>query len=138
MKKGRKTGTGRKYRMRSAFCRALFLELVRTAVLESFRICPCRSEDEALLFCFWKLLNPFGLESRVSAEAAYAVPDSPEDKESTLPPRPVRTRTVTVHAHSDEPLVPSPDDMLLYDRIDLERGACSHFIADGFRLKKVR
>ena len=39
MKKDRKTGTGRKYRMRSAFRRALFLELVAHAdvVIENFR-----------------------------------------------------------------------------------------------------
>ena len=138
MKQERKTGTDRKSRTRADFRQALFLELVRAAVLESFRHQPCRSEDEALLFCFWKLVNPFGLESRMSAEAVYTVPDSPDDGEGDLPPRPVRTRTVTLHAHPDEPLVPSPDDLLLYDRLDLERGACSHFIADGFRVKKVR
>jgi hypothetical protein len=116
----------------------LFLELVRAAVLESFEKSPCRSEDEAALKCFWKTVNPFLVPGRDSDEETYLCENDPASEETDLPPVPPRIRTVTVHTHRGEPMTPSPDDLLLYDRLDLERGACSHFIIDGFHVKKIR
>ena len=115
----------------------LFLELVRAAVLETFGDSPCRSEDEAALLCFWKTVNPFRVPGRESDEETFLSEPSARE-EDDLPPVPPRVRTVTAHVHRDEPLTPSPDDLLMYDRLDLERGACSHFIIDGFSVKKIR
>ena len=118
-----------------AWKRALILEAVRAAVLEEYEKEPCLSEDEALIAAWWKLLNPFGAPDREKAEIAYTV--RPEE-DADLPPTPPRIRWLTAHVHRNEPLTPSADDLLLYDRMDEERGACSHFILDGLRIKKIR
>ena len=122
---------------------ALALGLVRAAVLEDLGDDPARSEDEAALTAFWRLQNPFrdaggGAEDRQKAEIPYQSENPPWDPDSDLPPIPPRIRWLTAHVHPREPLTPSVDDLLLYDRIDLERGACSHFILDGFHIKKIR
>jgi len=121
---------------------ALYMELVRAAVLENLGD-PPRSEDEAALMAFWRLQNPFreaggGAEDREKAEISYLSEDPAPDPDSGLPPIPPRIRWLTAHVHPREPLTPSVDDLLLYDRMDLERGACSHFILDGFHIKKIR
>lgn len=121
---------------------ALALELVRAAVLEDLGD-PPRSEDEAALTAFWRLQNPFreaggGAEDREKTEIPYQSKDPAPDPDSGMPPIPPRIRWLTAHVHPREPLTPSVDDLLLYDRMDLERGACSHFILDGFHIKKIR
>ena len=116
---------------------ALFGELVRKAVLETFGDGPCRSEDEAVILAFWKLYDPMETGKRTKVELMYTVEETPEEG-SDLPPVPPRIRWLTAHSHPGEPLTPSPDDLLLYDRLDLERGACSHYITDGITIKKIR
>ena len=117
---------------------ALFMEIVRKAMLESFEDEPYRSEDEAAILAFWLLLDPFDTGRRMKTELSYAVKDDPAGKGSDLPPLPPRIRWITAHSHPGEPLTPSADDLFLYDRLDLERGAVSHFIMDGIRIRKIR
>ena len=117
---------------------AISAEFVRMAVLASFGKEPCRSEDEAAVLAFWRLYDPMKTGSRTKTEITYTVPEDPRETFSGLPPIPPRIRWLTAHVHPDEPLRPSPDDLLLYDRLDLERGACSHFILDGLRINKIR
>ena len=122
---------------REAYRKALFLEMTRQAVLEDFpRKKPCRSEDEAAVFAMWILLNPFGIEGRESVEIPYYAPE--EKKLPFFPKKLRRVRTLIAHSHPDEPLNPSPDDLLLFVKLDLERGACSFYIADGFEIRKIR
>jgi len=118
--------------------RALILETVRAAVLAEYEKEPCDSEDEALILAWWRLLNPFGTPDREKTEITYTADDDTPEENADLPPLPPRIRWLTAHVHPDEPLKPSVDDLLLYDRMDLERGACSHFILDGLKIRKIR
>ena len=52
-----------------AWKRALILEAVRAAVLEEYEKETCRSEDEALIMAWWKLLNPWASARRASSSA---------------------------------------------------------------------
>ena len=103
---------------------ALYMELVRAAVLENLGDPPREAGG--------------GAEDREKAEISYLSEDPAPDPDSGMPPIPPRIRWLTAHVHPREPLTPSVDDLLLYDRMDLERGACSHFILDGFHIKKIR
>ncbi len=132
MKKNIKLPKGEEWR------RALILETVRAAVLAEYEKEPCDSEDEALILAWWRLLNPFGTPDREKTEITYTADDDTPEENADLPPLPPRIRWLTAHVHPDEPLKPSVDDLLLYDRMDLERGACSHFILDGLKIRKIR
>ncbi len=132
MKKNIKLPKGEEWR------RALILETVRAAVLAEYEKEPCDSEDEALILAWWRLLNPFGTPDREKTEITYTADDDTPEENADLPPLPPRIRWLTAHIHPDEPLKPSVDDLLLYDRMDLERGACSHFILDGLKIRKIR
>lgn len=121
-----------------AWRRALILETVRAAILAEYEKEPCDSEDEALILAYWRLLNPFGAPDREKTEITYTADDDPAGEAPDLPPLPPRIRWLTAHVHPDEPLKPSVDDLLIYDRLDRERGACSHFILDGIKIKKIR
>ena len=121
-----------------AWRRALILETVRAALLEEYEKDLCGSEEEAMLLAFWRLLNPFGAPGREKTEIPYTASDEPGEEEPDLPPTPPRIRWLTAHVHPNEPLTPSVDDLLVYDRMDLERGACSHYIQDGLKIKKIR
>ena len=132
MKKNIKLPKGEEWR------RALILETVRAAVLAEYEKEPCDSEDEALILAWWRLLNPFGTPDREKTEITYTADDDSPEENADLPPLPPRIRWLTAHVHPDEPLKPSVDDLLLYDRMDLERGACSHFILDGLKIRKIR
>ena len=132
MKKNIKLPKGEEWR------RALILETVRAAVLAEYEKEPCDSEDEALILAWWRLLNPFGTPDREKTEITYTADDDTPEENADLPPLPPPVRWLTAHVHPDEPLKPSVDDLLLYDRMDLERGACSHFILDGLKIRKIR
>ncbi len=132
MKKNIKLPKGEEWR------RALILETVRAAVLAEYEKEPCDSEDEALILAWWRLLNPFDTPDREKTEITYTAEDDTPEENADLPPLPPRIRWLTAHVHPDEPLKPSVDDLLLYDRMDLERGACSHFILDGLKIRKIR
>ena len=130
---------------REEYRRALYLEIVRKAVLaEMEKGRPrdadgnprFRSEDEAVLWSLWKLLNPFGVKDRTKAETSFA--QEAEPPEDDLPPRPPMIRTVTAHTHPGEPLEASPDDLLMYSRLDRERGSGIHILADGFDYRILR
>ena len=121
-----------------AWRRALILETVRTAMLEEYEKDLCGSEEEAMLLAWWRLLNPFDAPGREKTEIPYTASGETDEEDADLPPTPPRIRWLTAHAHPNEPLTPSVDDLLLYDRLDLERGACSHFILDGLKIRKIR
>ena len=119
------------------FRKAMCLEFTRALVLEQYRETKIlASERDAERYAVWYLIDPLGLGSRKKVEIPFYAPE--EFLPPFCPPRPRGIRLLIAHSHSSEPLVPSPDDLLLFDRLDLERGACIHCIADGFRIVRIR
>ncbi|MBQ3708945.1 MAG: hypothetical protein II889_13735 [Clostridia bacterium] len=116
---------------------ALTAEAVRASVLdESGRDkAEAKSEGDALLDAVWTLYNPCGIEGR--AEKFETVVRTESKKERGMPPVPPRKKFFTAHAHPDEPLDVSPEDILEYHALDLEHGAGIHYLVDGFKIKKI-
>ena len=122
---------------RREYRKAMCLEFARALVLEEYRETEIfDSQREAERYAVWFLLDPLGSGSRNKAEIPFYAPEEPPPP--FCPPRPRGIRLLIAHSHSSKPLVPSPDDLLLFDKLDLERGACVHCIADGFRLVRIR
>ena len=116
----------------------LFLEAVRAAMLDelNWKDDAPRSEEETLIGVVWYLLNPLGLEQRGKVERTVLAEE--EEPLPGYPPTPPRERYFTAHAHPNEPLTPSPDDLMIYNRLDLEHGAGVNYIVDGFKVKKIK
>ena len=116
---------------------ALIAEAVRASVLnESGRDKDeAKSEGDAVLDAVWTLYNPCEIEGR--AEKFETTVKAESKRERGIPPVPPRKKFFTAHAHPDEPLDVSPDDLLKYHALDLEHGAGIHYLVDGFETKKL-
>lgn len=117
---------------------ALLAEAVRASVLDE---CdggkdPAQSEGDALLDAVWTLYNPCDIEKR--SEKYETTVKVEAKRERNMPPTPPRKKFFTAHAHPDEPLEVSPDDILKYNELDIEHGAGIHYLVDGFHVKKVK
>lgn len=120
-------------------------------------------EYSAAVFATWYTQNPLGRPERdsicnfeeeekepiifdkKSAREAYGdlrLNESPKPKRRIKKKKGVR---FTAHTHPDEPLDPSPDDLLIYSHLDREKTSVSssaedqliHFIIDGYICRKV-
>ena len=120
-------------------------------------------EYGAAVFATWYTQNPLDLERRKSIcnfeepkepiiynkTSAREVFGNVRLNEDPKPKRPRRKKhgiLFTAHAHPNEPLLPSPDDLLIYNRFDERRkspgGSAAenqliHFIIDGFICRKA-
>ena len=108
----------------------LSVEAVRAAVLEADPPeNPASSEDAILLDALWTLLRPSVSFDRPSEYIGYFTPA--EEPEPAPLPMPPRRKLFTAHTHPGEPLTPSPDDLVVYYRLERARGACVNYILDG-------
>ncbi len=134
----------------------LIPELIRYAKLENMDS-EKLDESGAAVYSVWYLLNPLNMTKREqfwnfeedtepiiynkkSAEDAYgsvAIGGSPSPKKRSSK-KGVR---FTAHSHLNEPLEPSPDDLLIYANIRFsdKKGESEtiNFIVDGFTCRKV-
>lgn len=107
---------------------ALLLELIRYIQLER-KDWNESSDFDLALRSIWYLLNPLELEERSKIVTDYFV-----DEEDEYGPYKCKMR-FTSHSHHNEPLNPSPDDIVVYSSIDLKYSA--HFITDRFNIVKI-
>ena len=135
--------TGKRQKKRSDFDReeyrsALFLEAVRSVMLDTLgqRDDEPAPEDRTLIGAVWYLLDPLKTGARGKTERTVLA-EKEEPPMPGYPPLPPRERYFTAHAHPDEPLTPSADDLLIYNRLDREHGTGVNYIVDRFRVKKV-
>ena len=87
------------------------------------------SEFDLALRSVWYLLNPLELEDRSKIVTDYFV-----DEVDEYGPYKSK-RKFTSHSHHNEPLIPSPDDIIVYNRLDYKFS--SHFITDRFNIVKI-
>lgn len=138
----------------------LLLEIARYAKIRSM---DPENLDEygASVFATWYTQNPFGCADRDNI-CNFDEPQEPIvfDKKSAMeafgnrplgedPPAPKKTKSrkksrgirFTAHTHPNEPLVPSPDDLLVYSRFDSDISRAEeqlvHFIIDGYTCRKA-
>lgn len=118
-------------------------------------------EYGAAVFATWYTRNPLGCADR-DYICNFDEPQEPviSDKKSAMeafgnprlgedPPTPKKPKSrkkskgirFTAHTHPDEPLVPSPDDLLVYSRFDSAIARAKeqlvHFIIDGYTCRKA-
>lgn len=110
---------------KTAYEEAVALELVRAMELQRKDLDLHRKEDAAV-YAMWYLLNPMSVPGRKKVELQC---ECREGKEK-------RFFRFTAHAHPNEPLEPSPDDMLIYDTL---RGGnrAVHYLIDRFFCRRL-
>ncbi len=110
----------------------LLTEVIRYAKLQSMNL---KKLDEygAAVYATWYTQ---GSDKREEHSELFVL-----DGEVNLPKN--KGCRFTAHTHPGEPLVPSPDDLLVYERI--RRSYCGrterqilHFLIDGYTCRKVR
>ena len=144
----------------------LLPEIIRYAKIRSMNP-ETLDEDGASVFATWFTQNPLGRPGR---DSICNFEDEPEPvildrksmkkacgdlrlgEENPNPPKPKRTPRkkkgvlFTAHTHPSEPLEPSPDDLLIYRRLDRRQEKkpdssseppIIHFIIDGFLCRKA-
>ena len=110
---------------------AILYELMRYAFFERKDV-DMSDEFGAMVYSLWFLQNPLALSER---ESVGTVGDYRKNfkcfknKTKTIP--------FTAHSHENEPLIPSPDDMLIYSVINRENPRAIHFISDRFDVIKI-
>ena len=114
--------------LKSDYKDALLVELIRYIQLERDDWDDSSEFDHALR-SVWYLLNPLELDDRSKIITDYFV-----DKEDEYGPYKCKMK-FTAHSHHNEPLNPSPDDIIVYNRLDLKFS--SHFITDRFNIVKI-
>ncbi len=107
---------------------ALLVELIRYMELER-KDWDMSDEFDLSLYSVWYLLNPLNLSERSKLMTEYAL--IREDQFGAY-----RTHhQFTSHSHHNEPLHPSPDDLIVYRGI--RDRLASHYITDRFNLVKI-
>ncbi len=141
----------------------LIPELIRYAKLQTMN--PEKLDEYgAAIFSIWYTQNPLGKPNRdnicnfdepeeepvicdkKSALEAYGsvrLGEKPKPQPKRRPPK-LKGIRFTAHTHPDEPLEPSPDDLIVYDRItalhrekDKEESDIVNFIIDGYTCRKA-
>ena len=112
---------------KQTYADAVALELMRAMQLRR-KDFDLRKEEDAAVYSIWYLLNPLPIDGRDRLELTCEARDGRNGK---------RFFRFTAHAHRNEPLVPSPDDMLIYDREHRNGKRSVHYIVDRFRIRKV-
>lgn len=114
--------------MKSDYKDALLIELMRYVQLER-NDWDDSSEFDLALRSVWYLLNPLELPDRSKIVTDYLVDETDEYG-------PYKSKhKFTSHSHHNEPLNPSPDDIIVYNSFDEKFS--SHFITDRFNIVKI-
>ena len=137
----------------------LIPELIRYAKLQKMN--PEQLDEYgAAIFSVWYTQNAPGRPERelfcnvdepaepviVDKASALAIYGNVRLGETPKPKRrPAKSKGIrfTVHSHPNEPLIPSPDDLRVYQQLEAEyirkHGECkfAHFLTDGFLCRKV-
>lgn len=108
----------------------MITELVRYAELER-KDWDKNSETDLSLMSIWFLQNPFGLNNRAKIEVEFNKTEFEDGKEF------IRKVLFTSHSHHNEPLIASPDDILVYHRLGHRTKDFAHYITDRFNLTKI-
>ncbi len=111
---------------KEAYEEAVALELVRAMELQRKDL-DLRREEDAAVYAMWFLLNPLSVPGREKVERQC---ECREGKEK-------RFFRFTAHVHPNEPLEPSPDDMLIYDSFHGGGKRAVHYLIDRFFCRKL-
>ena len=105
------------------------LEAVRQAELsrDDFDL---SDEFDAAIYSMWYLLDPMNLGNRESVGTASVCRKQIVEKRS-------KGLKFTSHAHHNEFVTASPDDQLLYARLERISRKYIHFITDRFRIFRI-
>lgn len=109
---------------------ALLLELMRYAELERDDW-DMTDEFDLAIRSVWYLLNPMGVKGREKIDITYGKYSS-----DNISPYERHCR-FTSHAHHNEPLKPSPEDLLIYRSYRSNKRDSCHIITDRFNLIEI-
>ena len=108
---------------------AMKLEAVRQAELSRTDL-DLSDEFDAAIYSMWYLLDPMNLGKRESVGTASVCREKIDEKRA-------KNLRFTAHAHHNEPITASPDDRLLYARLERISKKYIHFITDRFRIFRI-
>lgn len=113
---------------KSAYRAAVMMEMERAVMLgrKDLRL---QKEEDAAVYAVWYLLNPLAVSGRGSLDLFCGRWSKRWGW---------RFFRFTAHGHPDEPLEPSPDDMLIYDLTHRKGVRAVHYLADRFRISRLR
>ena len=108
----------------------MMLEAVRQAEL-SRDDWDLTNEFDAAIYSLWFLTNPLELDGRDSVGTA-------DFCDNIISTHKAKKFKFTAHAHHDEPIERSPDDIWLYGRLSRTGKNFVHFIIDRFKIFKAK